>query len=85
MNINVASTSNIIKALPGLSGDLPFKLETGLVFLFYIYLGSMDDVRLFYYFLESEGSPEYDPLVLWLTGGPGCSAFSGLVYENLGT
>ncbi|XP_020409313.1 serine carboxypeptidase-like 13 isoform X2 [Prunus persica] len=79
LNINVASTSNIIKTLPGFRGDLPFKLETG-----YVGVGSMDDVQLFYYFFESEGSPEYDPLVLWLNGGPGCSAFSGLVYENLG-
>ncbi|XP_034227749.1 LOW QUALITY PROTEIN: serine carboxypeptidase-like 13 [Prunus dulcis] len=79
LNINVASTSNIVKTLPGFRGDLPFKLETG-----YVGVGSMDDVQLFYYFFESEGSPEYDPLVLWLTGGPGCSAFSGLLYENLG-
>ncbi|XP_020409319.1 serine carboxypeptidase-like 13 isoform X1 [Prunus persica] len=79
LNINVASTSNIVKTLPGFRGDLPFKLETG-----YVGVGSMDDVQLFYYFFESEGSPEYDPLVLWLNGGPGCSAFSGLVYENLG-
>ena len=51
----------------------------------YVGVGDMDDVQLFYYFIESEGSPEYDPLVLWLTGGPGCSAFSGLIYENIGT
>nr|XP_028957979.1 serine carboxypeptidase-like 18 isoform X2 [Malus domestica] len=79
LNTNVASTSNIITALPGFPGNLPFKLETG-----YVGVGNMDDVHLFYYFIESEGSPEYDPLVLWLTGGPGCSAFSGLIYENLG-
>ncbi|KAM1457695.1 hypothetical protein ACFX13_035700 [Malus domestica] len=76
LNTNVASTSNIITALPGFPGSVPFKLETG-----YVGVGDMDDVQLFYYFIESEGSPEYDPLVLWLTGGPGCSAFSALVYE----
>lgn len=40
-----------------------------------------DDIQLFYYFVESERSPEKDPLLLWLTGGPGCSGISGLVYE----
>ncbi|KAK4563420.1 hypothetical protein RGQ29_005798 [Quercus rubra] len=72
----VASQSLIINRLPGFSGYLPFKLEIG-----YVGVGKSDEVQLFYYFIESERSPEDDPLVLWLTGGPGCSAFSGLVYE----
>lgn len=37
--------------------------------------------ELFYYFVESEGNPAEDPLLLWLTGGERCSAFSGLAYE----
>ncbi|XP_059445738.1 serine carboxypeptidase-like 18 isoform X2 [Corylus avellana] len=72
----IVVSQTIISTLPGFPGDLPFKLETG-----YVGVGELDDVQLFYYFVESGGSPKDDPLVLWLTGGPGCSAFSGLVYE----
>lgn len=66
-------SGNIVKHLPWFDGELPFKLETGYI--------SVDDSELFYYFIESEGNPGTDPLFLWLTGGPGCTAFSGLIYE----
>lgn len=48
----------------------------------YVGVGDSEDVQLFYYFIESEsGYPDSDPLMLWITGGPGCSALSGLIYE----
>ncbi|KAK9166009.1 hypothetical protein Scep_001200 [Stephania cephalantha] len=48
-----------------------------------LYIGAdeKNDVQLFYYYIKSERDPTKDPLFLWLTGGPGCSAFSALVYE----
>ncbi|BFG41878.1 hypothetical protein CerSpe_281520 [Prunus speciosa] len=76
LNCHIVSSASIIKTLPGFSGELPFELETG-----YLGVGDSDDVQLFYYFVESERNPKEDPLVLWLTGGPGCSSFSGLVYQ----
>ncbi|KAL2477386.1 Serine carboxypeptidase-like 1 [Forsythia ovata] len=72
----ICPPTSIIKTLPGYSGTLPFKLETG-----YIGVGKNDEVQLFYYFVESESNPRKDPLLLWITGGPGCSGLSGLVFE----
>ncbi|KAK6257207.1 hypothetical protein QUC31_000666 [Theobroma cacao] len=70
------TSHSLVKFLPGFEGPLPFELETG-----YVDVEESDDVQLFYYFVESERNPGEDPLLLWLTGGPGCSGLSGLVYE----
>ncbi len=39
-----------------------------------------DDI--FYWMFQSRSEPTTDPLVLWLTGGPGCASEVALFYEN---
>lgn len=36
---------------------------------------------MFYFFFESRNSKK-DPVVIWLTGGPGCSSELAMFYEN---
>nr|BAJ85413.1 predicted protein [Hordeum vulgare subsp. vulgare] len=72
----LASASTVITHLPGFDGPLPFYLETG-----YVGVEEETGAELFYYFAESERSPGTDPVILWLTGGPRCSGFSGFAFE----
>ncbi|VAI19961.1 unnamed protein product [Triticum turgidum subsp. durum] len=67
---------NTITHVKGFDGPLPFALETG-----YVEVDEAHGAELFYYFIQSERSPREDPLILWITGGPGCSALSGLLFE----
>ncbi|CAI9285636.1 unnamed protein product [Lactuca saligna] len=76
VSLQVSESGFLVKTLPGFSGDLPFILETG-----YISVGEFDEVRLFYYFIESERSPENDPLLLWVRGGPGCGVLSSIFFQ----
>ncbi|KAI8073518.1 Alpha/Beta hydrolase protein [Gilbertella persicaria] len=46
------------------------------------YMSLKDNKRMFYWFFESESNPAKDPLVLWISGGPGCSSMFGLFMGN---
>ena len=43
---------------------------------------SDDGDDMFYWLFLSRSNPTEDPLVLWLTGGPGCSSELAIFYEN---
>jgi hypothetical protein len=45
-------------------------------------VGESNESQLFYYFVESQRNPSQDPLMLWLTGGPGCSVLSAFLFES---
>ncbi|KAL7617160.1 hypothetical protein Lser_V15G04311 [Lactuca serriola] len=74
--ISASNSRPIIRRLPGFDGDLPFTLETG-----YIGVGEDEAVQIFYYFVESERNPSEDPLLIYLTGGPGTSVLYSMMYQ----
>ncbi|PWA56175.1 peptidase S10, serine carboxypeptidase, Alpha/Beta hydrolase fold protein [Artemisia annua] len=69
-----------VETLPGYPGPLPIKPETG-ANTRYIGVGEDEAVKIFYFFVESEGNPEDDPLIIWLAGGPGCTNLHAFFFE----
>ncbi|XP_038067408.1 lysosomal protective protein-like [Patiria miniata] len=63
-----------VTALPGLSGPLSSKQYSG-------YLQASGTIKLHYWFVESQGNPVDDPVLLWLNGGPSCSSIMGYLTE----
>lgn len=71
---SAAPADQEITSLPNLTEPLRSKHYAG-------YLNISPVKQLFYWYVESEESPETAPLVLWLNGGPGCASMEGLFIE----
>mmetsp|Transcript_30744 Transcript_30744/g.76505 ORF Transcript_30744/g.76505 Transcript_30744/m.76505 type:complete len:546 (+) Transcript_30744:27-1664(+) len=55
----------------------PFEHAAG-----YFALNRTSAANMFYFYFKSRGDPSTDPVVLWMTGGPGCSSELAVFYEN---
>ena len=75
IHLSLSSVEDEIIALPGLAEKLSFRQYSG-------YLSGGEGLHLHYWFVESQGNPKKDPVILWLNGGPGCSSLDGLLTEN---
>lgn len=64
-----------ITQLPGLDKLPDFDMYSG-------YLDVTSTKKLHYWFVESQGDPSADPVVVWLNGGPGCSSMEGFFAEH---
>lgn len=60
--------------LPGLCDDV--NQTAG-----YIKISGSRNKNYFYWFFESRNDPTNDPVLLWMTGGPGCSSAIALFHE----
>ena len=48
----------------------------------YITVNETYGANMFYWMFEAQNNPSTAPLVIWLTGGPGCSSELALFFEN---
>ena len=78
--VSAAVEADEVKVLPGWNGTLPSKMYSGFIDPS-VYDGAH---HIHYLFIESEGTPSSDPVVLWVQGGPGGSSMEGAFSENMG-
>jgi len=48
----------------------------------YFKLNRTYDAHMFFFYFEAREAPADAPVVLWMTGGPGCSSELAVFYEN---
>lgn len=70
-----------IKSLPGWSGALPSRMYSGFTTPKDVLSPNGKAMSFHWWFVESEGNPSKDPVVLWYNGGPGASSLFGLLVE----
>lgn len=76
LNCKAAPANARVESFPGYHGNISYEIYAG-----YVTVSEENGRELFYYFVKSERNPANDPLLLWLEGGPGCTAFTGFAYE----
>ncbi|XP_027909699.1 serine carboxypeptidase-like 35 [Vigna unguiculata] len=64
-----------------LPGQPPVKFDH---YAGYVKLREEEDKALFYWFFEAQEAPSDKPLVLWLSGGPGCSSIAFGAAQEIG-
>ncbi|KAF7028605.1 hypothetical protein CFC21_040496 [Triticum aestivum] len=74
-----AREADRIAALPGQPPRVNFDQYSG-----YVTVSEQHGRALFYYFVEAAYEASSKPLVLWLTGGPGCSSLGAGAMQELG-
>jgi hypothetical protein len=62
---------------PSLEYDPGFDQFSG-----YLTVSRQNGRYIFYWYVESQGNPSTDPVVLWTNGGPGCSGLLGFGTEH---
>ena len=72
--VAAAPKEDTVNGLPD-AGPLPTPWYSG-------YLPVSDTKSLHYIFVESQNDTSYDPIIIWLNGGPGCSSLLGAFSEN---
>lgn len=72
-----ASEAFKVKSLPGLKEQPSFEHYAG-------YLSASADGKdnIFFWLMQSQSEPSRDPLLIWLSGGPGCSSIAAQFEEN---
>ncbi|KAG7349775.1 serine carboxypeptidase [Nitzschia inconspicua] len=63
--------------LPGLHFDPGFDQYAG-----YFTVNKEHHRNMFYWYVESQGDPDTDPVIFWTNGGPGCSGLYAFIVEH---